>query len=106
MANQFVIELPNRPGALADLSETLAARGVDLRAIGGGGNVPSAIPRRYSMPGNRNPAAAVAAGSSHVNVRVRTCCCCSTALMPAPPTPPVQRRAPARASHAGQAPPG
>jgi hypothetical protein len=37
MANQFVIELPNRPGSLADLSEELAARGVDLRAIGGGG---------------------------------------------------------------------
>ena len=37
MANQFVIALPNRPGALADLSETLAARGVDLRAIGVGG---------------------------------------------------------------------
>jgi hypothetical protein len=37
MANQFVIELPNVPGALASLSEKLAARGVDLRAIGGGG---------------------------------------------------------------------
>ena len=37
MANQFVIQLPNRPGALADLSEILATRGVDLRAIGGGG---------------------------------------------------------------------
>ena len=37
MANQFVIQLPNRPGALADLSEILGARGVDLRAIGGGG---------------------------------------------------------------------
>ncbi len=37
MANQFVIELPNRPGSLADLSEQLASRGVDLRAIGGGG---------------------------------------------------------------------
>lgn len=37
MANQFVVTLPNRPGALADLSEQLAARGVDLRAIGGGG---------------------------------------------------------------------
>jgi hypothetical protein len=36
MAKQFVVQLPNRPGALADLSETLAARGVDLRAIGGG----------------------------------------------------------------------
>ena len=37
MAKQFVVQLPNRPGALAELSETLAARGVDLRAIGGGG---------------------------------------------------------------------
>lgn len=37
MARQFVVQLPNRPGALADLSEKLAARGVDLRAIGGGG---------------------------------------------------------------------
>jgi hypothetical protein len=37
MANQFVVELPNVPGALADLAEALAARGVDLRAIGGGG---------------------------------------------------------------------
>ncbi len=37
MANQFVIQLPNRPGSLADLSEILGARGVDLRAIGGGG---------------------------------------------------------------------
>ena len=41
MANQFVVELPNRPGALADLSERLAARGVDLRAIGGGGIGPT-----------------------------------------------------------------
>ena len=37
MAKQFVVQLPNRPGALADLSEALASRGVDLRAIGGGG---------------------------------------------------------------------
>lgn len=37
MANQFVVQLTNRPGALADLAEALAARGVDLRAIGGGG---------------------------------------------------------------------
>ena len=37
MSRQFVVQLPNRPGALATLSETLAARGVDLRAIGGGG---------------------------------------------------------------------
>ena len=37
MANQFVVELKNQPGAMAILAETLAARGVDLRAIGGGG---------------------------------------------------------------------
>ena len=37
MSRQFVVQLPNRPGALAELSETLASRGVDLRAIGGGG---------------------------------------------------------------------
>ncbi len=37
MANQFVVQLPNEPGALATLSEQLAEAGVDLRAIGGGG---------------------------------------------------------------------
>ena len=37
MSRQFVVQLPNVPGALATLSETLAERGVDLRAIGGGG---------------------------------------------------------------------
>jgi hypothetical protein len=37
MANQFVVQLKNIPGALAVLAEELAARGVDLRAIGGGG---------------------------------------------------------------------
>ena len=37
MANQFVVELKNEPGALAVLAEALAARGIDLRAIGGGG---------------------------------------------------------------------
>jgi hypothetical protein len=37
MAQQFIVQLPNHPGALADLSEALASRGVDLRAIGGGG---------------------------------------------------------------------
>jgi len=42
MANQFVVELRNVPGALADLAEALAARGVDLRAIGGGGMGPTA----------------------------------------------------------------
>ena len=37
MANQFVVQLNNEPGAMASLAEALAARGVDLRAIGGGG---------------------------------------------------------------------
>jgi hypothetical protein len=37
MARQFIVQLPNQPGALAALAESLAARGVDLRAIGGGG---------------------------------------------------------------------
>ena len=36
MARQFVVQLKNQPGALAVLAEELAARGVDLRAIGGG----------------------------------------------------------------------
>ena len=37
MANQFVVQLKNVPGAMAILAEELAALGVDLRAIGGGG---------------------------------------------------------------------
>ena len=37
MGKQFVVQLRNEPGAMATLAETLAARGVDLRAIGGGG---------------------------------------------------------------------
>jgi hypothetical protein len=37
MARQFVVQLKNQPGALAVLAEALASRGVDLRAIGGGG---------------------------------------------------------------------
>ncbi len=37
MANQFVVQLKNTPGSMATLAEALAARGVDLRAIGGGG---------------------------------------------------------------------
>jgi hypothetical protein len=36
LPKQFVVELANAPGALAVLAETLADRGVDLRAIGGG----------------------------------------------------------------------
>jgi hypothetical protein len=37
MGNQFVVQLKNEPGAMATLAEALAANGVDLRAIGGGG---------------------------------------------------------------------
>lgn len=37
MSKQFVVQLSNRPGGLATLAEALAAAGVDLRAIGGGG---------------------------------------------------------------------
>ena len=37
MAQQFIVQLENHPGALAALAEALAAQGVDLRAIGGGG---------------------------------------------------------------------
>jgi hypothetical protein len=37
MSKQFVVQLKNEPGSLALLAEHLAARGVDLRAIGGGG---------------------------------------------------------------------
>lgn len=37
MANQFVVQLNNQPGSLAVLAEGLAAKGIDVRAIGGGG---------------------------------------------------------------------
>ena len=37
MAQQVIVQLRNEPGGLATLAEALAARGVDLRAIGGGG---------------------------------------------------------------------
>jgi hypothetical protein len=37
MARQFVVQLNNEPGSLA-VSPRIAARGVDLRAIGGGGS--------------------------------------------------------------------
>jgi hypothetical protein len=37
MPKQFVIQVNNQPGEMARLAEELAARGVDLRAIGGGG---------------------------------------------------------------------
>ena len=35
MAPQFVVQLDNRPGELAHLARALAARGIDLRHIGG-----------------------------------------------------------------------
>ena len=37
MPRQFVVQVDNRPGEMARLAEQLAAAGVDLRAIGGGG---------------------------------------------------------------------
>ncbi len=37
MPKQFVIQVQNKPGEMARLAEQLAARSVDLRAIGGGG---------------------------------------------------------------------
>jgi hypothetical protein len=37
MPKQFVVQVQNKPGEMARLAEQLAARGVDLRAIGGGG---------------------------------------------------------------------
>jgi hypothetical protein len=36
-AQQFVVQLPNQPGALASLLEAFASRGLDLRSIGGSG---------------------------------------------------------------------
>ena len=36
-AQQFVVQLPNKPGELARLLEALAARGLDLRSIGASG---------------------------------------------------------------------
>ncbi len=37
MPKQFVVQVTNQPGQMASLAEQMAARGVDLRAIGGGG---------------------------------------------------------------------
>jgi hypothetical protein len=37
MPKQFVVQVTNQPGQMARLAEQMAARGVDLRAIGGGG---------------------------------------------------------------------
>ena len=37
MTTQFVVQLRNRPGALADFARKLAARGVDIADIAGGG---------------------------------------------------------------------
>jgi hypothetical protein len=35
-AQQFVVQLPDQPGALAQLLEALAAHGLDLRSVGAG----------------------------------------------------------------------
>ena len=37
MPRQFVVQVTNQPGQMARLAEEIAAAGVDLRAIGGGG---------------------------------------------------------------------
>jgi len=37
MSTQFVVQLANRPGALADLTRALAAQGIDLRGVSVGG---------------------------------------------------------------------
>jgi hypothetical protein len=37
MPRQFVVQVDNKPGEMARLAEHMAAAGVDLRAIGGGG---------------------------------------------------------------------
>ena len=44
MARQFVVQLENRPGELAHLARALAARGIDLRHIGGSARATSAAP--------------------------------------------------------------
>jgi hypothetical protein len=36
MSSQFVVQMENRPGALAALTRALAARGINLRGISGG----------------------------------------------------------------------
>ena len=38
MSSQFVVQLDNRPGALAGLARALAEQGIDIRAISGGGS--------------------------------------------------------------------
>ena len=35
--NLFTVKLRNEPGALAAVTEAMASRGVDIRAVGGGG---------------------------------------------------------------------
>jgi hypothetical protein len=37
MGTQFVVQLDNRPGSLAGLTRALAEKGINLRAISGGG---------------------------------------------------------------------
>jgi len=54
MGTQFVVQLVNRPGALATFSRALAERGVSIREISGGGAgdhayavvTPTTTPRR------------------------------------------------------------
>jgi hypothetical protein len=38
MSSQFVVQLDNRPGALAGLARALAGKGIDIRGISGGGS--------------------------------------------------------------------
>lgn len=40
MGRQFVVQLENRPGALAELARTLAAGGIDIRQLAAGGMGP------------------------------------------------------------------
>ena len=37
MSRQFVVQLENRPGALAGLARVLGERGIDIRQLAGGG---------------------------------------------------------------------
>jgi hypothetical protein len=43
MSRHFVVQLENRPGELAHLARALAARGVDIQHIAGGGEGTSAF---------------------------------------------------------------
>src|SRR5271155_2909013 len=56
-----------RPGSTSTIVKSSS------RAIGGGGNVPSTIAPRYSIPVILMPDSAIAAGSSQLKLRVRSC---------------------------------